>query len=435
MRGITDREPPNIVFRGEDKMVKTFASRAHQLVTEIRHQYAQIKLSDYAQVGTPSTFYKLRDTRENFATILTKTGCRASCSFCGVREFNGRGVKVREVQDVIDEMVHVYQSHQVRHFELLDDDFLYDSASVASLLRSIIATFTDITWSANNGLIASALNEEIIELMERSGCIGFKIGLESGDPTVLRRLHKPTDVSGYRKACKMLGRHRKLFVSTNIILGTPQETIGNMLHSFSISLLSPTCWTNYYNYQNLPGTELFQDEAGEATPVIKLGQEINHSQDADSPRNTFNPYAGTQKEKVTTVSGYAIFQFPEDHIPTSDELREIWFTFNTISNYLRNPVLSKLDCKTVVTNAAKWLIALSEAFPGNPMTLCLLYYILPYTDLDYDQEALAQKARKLIIESEYWQQRDVQFMFSDFLSYTLPPLDSIVEKRIIRNAN
>ena len=304
-----------------------------------------------------------------------------------------------------------------------------DRESVTSLLRSITETFTDITWSANNGLIASALTEEIVELMEGSGCIGFKIGLESGDPTVLRKLRKPTDISGYRKACEMLDRHRKLFISTNIILGIPQETLGNMIHSFSISLSSPTCWTNYYNYQNLPGTELFQDEAGEASPITKLGQEINHSQDEDSPRSTFNPYAGMPTKKVAAVSGYAIFQLPNNHIPNSDELREIWFTFNTISNYLRNPVLNKLDCKTAVTNAVRWLIALSEAFPDNPMTLCLLYYILPYTDLDCDQEALAQKAKKLMIGSEYWQQRDVQFRFSDFLSYKLPPLDSVVEKK------
>jgi len=124
IRGETNNEPPNVIYRTEDKVMTTLASRAHQLTTEIRDQYTKIVLGDYAQVGTPSTFYKLRDARENFATILTKTGCRARCSFCGVREFNGRGVKVRAVQDVVDEMSHVYASHQVRHFELLDDDFL-----------------------------------------------------------------------------------------------------------------------------------------------------------------------------------------------------------------------------------------------------------------------------------------------------------------------
>lgn len=435
VRRTSDTPPPNIVYRSEEKTVTTFASRAQQLVTEIRSQYDQIRLSDYAQVGTPSTFYKLRDTRENFATILTKTGCRASCAFCGVRGFNGRGVKVREVKDVIDEMLHVYRNHQVRHFELLDDDFLYDTAAVALFLKSIAEQFPDITWSANNGLIASALSEEIIVLMERSGCIGFKIGLESGDPSVLRKLHKPTDIAGYRRACHILDRHRKLFVSTNIILGTPMETVGNMIHSFSISLSSPTCWTNYYNYQNLPGTELFQDPEGRSVPTIKLGQEINHAQSTNAQNNTFNPYAKTQKEKVTTLSGYSIFHFPEDYVPTSDELREIWFTFNTISNYLRNPVLSKLNCKTAVTNTAKWLIALTEAFPDNPMILCLLYYILPYTNLPCDREDLAQKARRLIMSSEYWLQRDEQFKFSDFLIHKLPPLDSIVEKRIMTNVN
>ena len=47
-----------------------------------------------------------------------------------------------------------------------------------------------ITWSAGNGLIAASLTEELLGLMRDSGCVGFRIGIESGNADMQKKMKK-----------------------------------------------------------------------------------------------------------------------------------------------------------------------------------------------------------------------------------------------------
>ena len=49
----------------------------------------------------------------------------------------------------------------------------------------------DLTWDLSNGVIAAALDEEIVAAMAESGCIGLFIGMESGNKKNLRSIKNP----------------------------------------------------------------------------------------------------------------------------------------------------------------------------------------------------------------------------------------------------
>ena len=53
--------------------------------------------------------------KKRFATVLSNRGCRAKCTFCSVRNFNGRGVRRREVSSVIDELLMLREVYGVEH--------------------------------------------------------------------------------------------------------------------------------------------------------------------------------------------------------------------------------------------------------------------------------------------------------------------------------
>ena len=57
--------------------------------------------SDYGIVGA---FYCFKPKGTRFATVLSNRGCRAQCTFCSVRTFNGVGVRQRSVESVVDEL-------------------------------------------------------------------------------------------------------------------------------------------------------------------------------------------------------------------------------------------------------------------------------------------------------------------------------------------
>ena len=48
-----------------------------------------------------------------------------------------------------------------------------------------------MTWDATNGVIAHSLKKfEVVEAAYKSGCVGMHIGIESGNPEILRKIKK-----------------------------------------------------------------------------------------------------------------------------------------------------------------------------------------------------------------------------------------------------
>ena len=54
--------------------------------------------------------------------------------------------------------------------EFLDDDLLRYKNEICELLQGIIDNKLEITWSANNGLIANSLDRELLELFRDTNC-------------------------------------------------------------------------------------------------------------------------------------------------------------------------------------------------------------------------------------------------------------------------
>ena len=80
------------------------------------------------------------------------------------------------------------------------------------MFREIEKILPDITWAANNGLIAAGIDSNMMDAIRDSGCIGFKIGLESGNEKVLREVHKPTTLSNFYKFSKLSKGYPEIFV-------------------------------------------------------------------------------------------------------------------------------------------------------------------------------------------------------------------------------
>ena len=78
------------------------------------------------------------------------------------------------MQDVLDEITYLVDERGIRHFELLDDDFLGSSAQrdgvvqVLSCLKGLREKHGNITWSAGNGLIAASMDAQLMQLIHDS---------------------------------------------------------------------------------------------------------------------------------------------------------------------------------------------------------------------------------------------------------------------------
>ena len=88
-----------------------------------------------------------------------------------------------------DELAYLKEYHGVNHVMWLDDDLLFDRERTIGMFNEMIKRNLKITWDASNGIIASALKDEVLDAAAESGCIGMHFGIESGSDKILREVH------------------------------------------------------------------------------------------------------------------------------------------------------------------------------------------------------------------------------------------------------
>ena len=159
---------------------------------DLRPDYGSINVSDYSDLGEIGAYRFWWNENTKAGTILSNRGCRARCSFCSVRNFNGKGVRGRSYNSVVDEMQFNKEHFGINHFMWLDDDLIFNKERTISMFNEIVKRNLNITWDASNGIIASALKDEILDAAAASGCIGMHFGIESGNDEILAQVHKPS---------------------------------------------------------------------------------------------------------------------------------------------------------------------------------------------------------------------------------------------------
>ena len=165
------------------------------------------QLSNFGKVGN---FNFLINKNDRITTILSNRGCRAQCTFCSVRNFNGKKIRTRSIQSIIDELLFLRDYQDIKHVMWLDDDLLYNTGRTIELFNEMVKQNVEITWDASNGVIAASVTDEIMSAAQESGCLGVVIGMESGNPKILREIRKPGTVDIFIRAAEVLKNYPKI---------------------------------------------------------------------------------------------------------------------------------------------------------------------------------------------------------------------------------
>ncbi len=112
----------------------------------------------------------------NRVTIQTSRGCPHRCEFCGNTVLFGPGFRQKPVPQVIAELEAVLARWDRPFIEFADDNSFVDKAWSKELCRALIPY--GIRYFTESD-IAVAEDDELLELMHRSGCFQLLIGLES----------------------------------------------------------------------------------------------------------------------------------------------------------------------------------------------------------------------------------------------------------------
>lgn len=311
-----------------------------QASLDILPDYGDLPIDKYSSFGRIGTFFWLLKPGTRSATCLSNRGCRGNCRYCSVRSFNGRGVFSRSVSAVIDELQMLRDKYGIGHIMWLDDDLLYDSRRAIELFSAMVQKGLKISWDASNGIIASSLNDEIIAAAEESGCIALSFGIESGNDEVLSYIRKPSSKRHYLNVAEIMHRHPKIFTKGLLMFGflaDPKngfsgENVDMVWDTIDLAQEMNLDWYTIQPLNFIPGTEMTNQALNER--LINVHQLIDGSEKPHTGSTGIQIKIGPS-EKFQMKEFTNILSGPGNHIPTREEIPDIWFVIDYMLNYPR----------------------------------------------------------------------------------------------------
>ena len=298
-------------------------------IINLRPDYGDLKINEFSDLGEIGAYRFWWNKNTKASTILSNRGCRARCSFCSVRNFNGKGVRGRTYESVVDELQYLNEVHGINHVMWLDDDLLFDRERTISMFNEMVKRNLNITWDASNGIIASALKDEVLDAAAESGCIGMHFGIESGNDEILKSVHKPSGKKHYLALENKLKKYPQIFTKGFLMVGFPNETLAQMQETIDMAVQINLDWYTIQVVHPLPKTEMHQQ-------MVEMGL-ITDDKVEDEKLNYGNR-SGKRKE---IEEGLNISKFNDPFIgdlsivPQKESMEDIWFTADFKINYER----------------------------------------------------------------------------------------------------
>lgn len=148
-------------------------------------------------------------------------GCPFNCSFCSTAPFWGRKYRVKPVDVLIEEMINVSRDGNVELFRIQHDNFTVRKEYITEFCEKLISLGNNYHWGCSSR--ADCLDEELIKLMAKAGCVRMFLGIETGSPRMQKIIHKNLDIEDSISKVKMLVQNG-IIPTTSLVYGFPEET-------------------------------------------------------------------------------------------------------------------------------------------------------------------------------------------------------------------
>jgi radical SAM superfamily enzyme YgiQ (UPF0313 family) len=364
-----------------------------------------MEISELSKYGTIGSFFCLTPPETKISTVISNRGCRAQCTFCSVRNFNGVGVRRRSAHSVVEELKRLRFDYDIKHIMWLDDDFLYNPKESIELFNLITKSNLDMTWDCSNGVIAAACKDEVIDAAEKSGCIGVNIGMESGNREILKSVRKPGTVENFLKAAEVFRKYERINARVFLMIGFPNESYQMILDTIEVSKQMALDWYNVSILEPLPNTPIFDSMVQEGS--IDL-ENLNFS-DIRYNSGGLGKHKAQKKDMLSSEFNEAFNVKELNKIPPKEKLDDIWAYMNYHLNFKR---LTENHTEKKLIQKKKYVENITDLIsPEN----CLALYFLGYLEKKIYGKASIITINKLISTLEahsYWQKRFDEFNLS-----------------------
>lgn len=194
--------------------------------------------------------------------VHTSRGCPFRCDFC----YNS-GSEQKYINREIEAVIADIRAVRSKHIMFIDDNFAGNVKWTKEFLKAI--TPMKIKWNAAVSINA-AYDEELLDLMKKSGCQGLFIGFESINPSSISDVHKVQNrTDGYERAIKAI-HDRGIMINASLVFGLDGDTadtfdatldwiVKNRIETVTSHILTPYPGTALYERMKAQGRIVTDD--------------------------------------------------------------------------------------------------------------------------------------------------------------------------------
>lgn len=358
----------SIVYRDNKEKIRT---EKRELVVDLdefgKLNYDLLKLEryfTYERYGIMARNKFSYDGAERSVSLVTSRGCPYKCSFCSIHIHAGRKYRRYSVENVLDHIENLTENYGVRHIHFEDDNLTLDRKRFMELMNGIIDRGLKFTWDTPNGTFANALDEEMMYLIKKTGCIYLIVAPESGDQWVIDNVinKQPLlleNVVHIFKLAKKIGIDIQAFY----IIGFPRETLKqiNTTLKFAMNALK--------KYDVLPHIALARADPG--TDLFAEAKKNGHLVTDVTVSNTGGVHADMFTRHLISNDEFTPEKLNEINV-SFHRRAVIVFSLKTLKNFLKHPMIAISNMIYFIKNFKK-----SETMRDSLVKLffCRLFYL------------------------------------------------------------
>ncbi len=206
-----------------------------------------------------------KNSGDSLLSVEASRGCPYQCTYCCTYLSWGRKVRYKSVKKVIDEMVELKNKFNVGVIHFVDDNATFSKQWVKEFMETLIEMGSPVRFQFSN-FSAKHLDEEIIDLLIRSGINYIAIAIETGSKEIQNQIKKHIDFDQVRDIVKLI-KLKGMEVHICWMVGFPHETLEQINETFALARELRADMNHYYIVLPYPGTKLF-DEAKAAQLLL-----------------------------------------------------------------------------------------------------------------------------------------------------------------------
>lgn len=270
------------------------------------------------------------------ANVQTQRGCALNCCYCTYPVIEGKCYRLREPQDVAQELDHL-EKHGVKYAFFVDSVFNTKTDHVQRVCEAILKRNLSIEWGCF--LRPRNLDKPLLELMVQAGLTHIEFGTDSFSDPVLQSYGKSfrfNDIQNANSVCREVKVNHCHF----LILGGPGETQDTLEETISHSRLlgDPIIFAvaGMRIYPNTPLHSLLSKK-------IKLPEQLRKPEFYLSEDFSLNSIQTLIQNKTRSLPNWIMGDLPEEFANVAKRLRNkgvqgpLWEYLNVMRRMSHNP--------------------------------------------------------------------------------------------------